>query len=434
MTFDFRGCETIFSGNDVRVLLSDRGIDKIVISFSNRGRHTSGDPRYGARLFDKLGVSAIFYIALADHWWQSPEMDASIHIVNKITEKYSDRITYGQSMGGFGAVLFARKLSSRYIVSSPQICIDASIAPLRQSWIRDISRNEILYPSAADGARGVSGMIIYDPADTIDNWHAERLFRSEGFHSRFIVPFVGHHLPKALNEMGLMSSLAAMAIMGNLHCGEFRQLVRASRLKSQSYLLKLANKIKIRRRHWLTSILYRYVMRNASNLYSLSQYIHISTFLNDPPTDIIKRYDVTRGTSYIPYNRIVGFLHVKVKQQLSEIVGVDSAYLSTGYDPQFLAQPSTPWIQIVALRVEMYSSVDSVAVLYWSRNNSSSFCEANSIKLPVIIGLNILKFDLSSVGARGVVRFDPVARRAAIRINLITADIVDCSGDAIGLR
>lgn len=50
--------------------------------------------------FNLWGLAAFFFVALANHWWQTHELDEAINIANANTENHTNRIVYGQSMGG----------------------------------------------------------------------------------------------------------------------------------------------------------------------------------------------------------------------------------------------------------------------------------------------------------------------------------------------
>ncbi|MEJ0015749.1 MAG: alpha/beta hydrolase [Acetobacteraceae bacterium] len=116
-------------------------------------------------------------------WYNNGMADDIVRVLNDIVEREnSTRVaTLGNSMGGFGAIVFARRLSNciQAIAFCPQSSVNADIAPFEDRWPEwraGVSAWSVLDATLECDAR-VRYDVFYGMDDPIDMQHAGR-FRS----------------------------------------------------------------------------------------------------------------------------------------------------------------------------------------------------------------------------------------------------------------
>lgn len=127
-----KAAEVLFDGQDVRVEANYFGKHKnlwicfgeIRLSSQHQLREGSethfylGNRRWGQPYFNHQEIDTINIENYANHWYQTLEMNDVIRIITafKKDKNYENIITYGLSMGGYGAVLFAKPLGATRIL------------------------------------------------------------------------------------------------------------------------------------------------------------------------------------------------------------------------------------------------------------------------------------------------------------------------------
>jgi hypothetical protein len=118
--------------------------------------------------------------------------------------------------------------------------------------------------------------------------------------------------------------------------------------------------------------------------------------------------------------RLEGLGVFQPNQQV-EVLDLTGNFRSTGSDP-FLTFPATsisPDKRYV-LEFDLRSDVDSIAAVYFQLEGDERFSETKTVKLPVGVGDNYLKFALPDVRLKSVLRIDPLACQGSFTIkNLI---------------
>jgi hypothetical protein len=232
--------ELLFDGGDIRVALSRvDGSPNVVATFSNftAGGH---EDYFGQGYLERRGFSVLYFVARQSIWWQTPEMATGLAAARTALAGLGQPVvTYGSSMGGYGALLFARDLGATHIVAaSPQVTIGNRML-LKQEWSTQIDCQPILRDDieATLGAAAVD--VIFDPAHRMDRAHVEILDRAAAAHGvtcrHYVTPFGGHNSLEYLRRAGILSTIAHRLIAGTLPVAEFRTQVRATRRENAEY-------------------------------------------------------------------------------------------------------------------------------------------------------------------------------------------------------
>lgn len=249
----------IFDGADVVVLddLSHES-DKLVISFSARNSslkklQTPAEQMTGPgqSFFDSRGLPCLMFCARWNHWWQSDEMDQAIAIIKKrgILDRYTEIITYGMSMGGYGALMYSQKLgASRVLAVAPQYSIDNNKIKEETRWYEDRKTLKFKYDDMDVGLiRTGDVAVVYDPLFELDRIHAEKV-RSHRPITALRTPFGTHTVGRLLDDMGIFSSLIETFLKQGVDRSAFRSRVRSHRRASPVYLINQARALQKRRR------------------------------------------------------------------------------------------------------------------------------------------------------------------------------------------
>lgn len=170
------------STNLTGVYLDDRGGDVLFVTFSHRNwTPASGKEYWGKEPLAKLGVSTLGLIARKRHWYPEEDTRALLDAIAR-TGLFRNRriITYGTSMGGYGAVKYASQIGAEVALALvPQWSIDpAEVGHVDQrytdSFVPKLHRNMSI--TADDMAAETH--VIHDPLFERDRFHFERLLET----------------------------------------------------------------------------------------------------------------------------------------------------------------------------------------------------------------------------------------------------------------
>ena len=165
----------VYDGQDIVVLSQlEPTSDRLIISFSARNGslkklRTPAEEMTGPgqAFLQKCGLPAVMFCARWNHWWQTSEMDAAISILDEqgILDRYRDIVTYGMSMGGYGALMFSKKLRATSIVAiAPQYTADPHKFPAETRWAGDRRNLTFIYDDMEEGlVKNGDVAIFYDP-------------------------------------------------------------------------------------------------------------------------------------------------------------------------------------------------------------------------------------------------------------------------------
>ncbi|MFG1481147.1 hypothetical protein V5F53_21235 [Xanthobacter sp. V4C-4] len=241
----------IFDGADivVRQRLEPES-DLLVFCFSprngsKRNLTKPGDQIVGSGepFFVKRQIPAILFTARWNHWWQTPEMDEAIRLLEEqgIFERYRTIVTYGMSMGGYGALMYSNRLHAKRVIAvAPQYSLDAKRVPGERRWGEDRKQYRNHYDDMSEGLIP-SGQVtvLYDPLYKADRVHAG-LIAGHRPVDHVMVPFAVHRVGRMLEDMGILSSVIDRSLRTGLDPVTFRSEVRAHRRAAPLYLSSLS--------------------------------------------------------------------------------------------------------------------------------------------------------------------------------------------------
>lgn len=225
----------IFEGMDLKVVAApteDRTL--LVVTFTGREQVPPAAQGAGELFLAKNGLSAVHVISKANHWWQTPEFGPALAAVRRYADdnRYIELVTYGSSMGGFGALTAAGRLcADRVLASVPQFSIDPAVVEWESRWIKDARKITFLKEQFGDLVGTADIIIMLDTLFVPDARHAS-LIAAHVPTRTIAVPFADHDVSRVLAEMGLLSEVTLEALRGRYDKVAFQARQRVARRRS----------------------------------------------------------------------------------------------------------------------------------------------------------------------------------------------------------
>ncbi|WP_162560677.1 hypothetical protein [Methylobacterium durans] len=183
-----------------------------IVAFSNAFGGATRQEITAKGFLEKLGVGfSVVEHGDKDHWWTVACIDEAI---SNLKENLVGReiVTYGFSMGGYGALRFAARLEAKRAVAfAPQDTITPSEAPFETRWAWQAQEIGAVVPPARNFfSRDTEYYVTFDPSD-IDLFHIRRMLEFRDRCKTFnVLPFwfAGHAVAASLKGAGVLSYLA----------------------------------------------------------------------------------------------------------------------------------------------------------------------------------------------------------------------------------
>ncbi len=154
--------------------------------------------------------------------------------VAELVRRYGRVVSYGSSMGAYGAIRFGGLAGASVALAlSPQYSIDPRTARFERRWKYDSKRIDFTLERTLKAPFVETAYIVYDPGDA-DRRHAD-LFRRK---TRVIdVPLagVGHPATGFLAEVGMLTDLMLDFVAGTLDVADLRRRALLAREGSAQF-------------------------------------------------------------------------------------------------------------------------------------------------------------------------------------------------------
>ena len=207
--------------------------DEGIVSFTGIGFGMGGIQVEEFRKSLAASTNHIYYVKdKSRHWYNS----SAEKITNFLNAEFSCRriskvITVGNSMGGFGAILFAASLDGchRAIAFAAQSAIDPSIVPWDQRFNKLTSsvKSWAGLDAVKSLRRDVSYFAFFGANDPIDVRHAERLIEANSPNMTVcLIENSGHDVSFDLKKAGVLSPLMKALVDSDADCVDFKSLLR----------------------------------------------------------------------------------------------------------------------------------------------------------------------------------------------------------------
>lgn len=220
----------------VRKSFHGKGDGPIVVAFPHAGDPGGLDRGgFGESWLRAKGFDAYILRPKQADWFQNHEIfsafDAMLHDAGA-----RDIVTYGASMGAYGALMASGPLKAvRVFAASPQFHLDPSRAPFDHRWAPHHERiGPFIHDIQQMISRNAQIVSLHDPRD-IDGRHMD-LFAALPNWRRFILPYGGHQVLMVLAGMGSLGTFTQSVLRGDMHALPAQSELLRQRRKSPVWL------------------------------------------------------------------------------------------------------------------------------------------------------------------------------------------------------
>ena len=242
--------ERIFDGAHLRATLLPGQRDQLVVTFDYR---LAGKSDFTAdthsSTFARKGFAQLSIKSRANDWFVNPDTAALEAVLAPLAARYARVTLLGYSMGGYGALRFAKALgAASAVLISPQVSIAAALVPFDRRYraegrLFDADLGD-LGPCAMPN---LTGLVVIDPFVAADLRHAGMIRALFPALSLVRLGFGGHPAIRVLRGAGKAWTIHREAVSDTptrrLICAEHR----AGRAVSAGYWTRLAARAMHRR-------------------------------------------------------------------------------------------------------------------------------------------------------------------------------------------
>jgi hypothetical protein len=214
------GPALFYSSDRVRAT-SLMGTEKrLVVSFTGVGKpHTREQTEEFVGTSRMGGRNHVLFVAdTLRSWYNAPGIyEEILDLVESYrrTHKIEEVVTFGNSMGGYGAIIFAGALQAKSCLSfSAQYSADPKVVPEEERWME--YRNKITHFTRPPMQSTLSDDCLYfvvHGGGNRERPHWSRFPRAENFH-HYLADNIGHALGKKMKAAGKINAIAQCAIVG----------------------------------------------------------------------------------------------------------------------------------------------------------------------------------------------------------------------------
>lgn len=232
----------IFDGNELEVFCSvQNAAPRLVVTFDYSAASSRPPDIPACSFFAAIGFDQIHISTKKDNWYQTREFMEVVDHINSIRKGYEQVVTYGNSMGAYGAMLISGLVNAtRVIAFAPQFSVDPLTVPNEHRWQAARDRIDFIYRDVSEFiSKTATKFIIYDPFYKEDQVHVD-MFRSTILFEEIKLPFAGHYPASALNEANILVDIMKMMIFEEQAARYIAALRRKSRRQTGIYLIHLS--------------------------------------------------------------------------------------------------------------------------------------------------------------------------------------------------
>lgn len=235
----------------VRKAFGGAGAGPVVVTFPHAGGPTMGRKiAFGQSFLSSAGIDAYHLLNAEIDWFQKPEFWDAMAAIRADMPAGRALVTYGSSMGGYGALLASGRLNAaRVFAVVPQFSIDRAVVPWERRWKAHAMRiGRFIHDVDAEIARDAQILSLHDPRNSDAAQLA--LFAPHPNWTQLRLPFSGHTPLVTLQQARNLSAFVTDVITGRLDLPGWRAKHLASRRITPAYWRILAmHALRLRRFH-----------------------------------------------------------------------------------------------------------------------------------------------------------------------------------------
>lgn len=189
----------MYEDDDIIVTFFNGNSDFLLVTFGDLVTLANGNAFYAEQPVRKAELNCVGFMAKSANWFPASSMEAAYRHITPILSRFTQRITYGGSMGGYAAIKFSALLQADRIVAfCPQWSIDVDecggIDPGWSAYFQPRMTGMSIRPSDIAGKL----YCFVDLGDPTDAFHAGRIAAIAESVTIVNVPMCSHHVTVVL--------------------------------------------------------------------------------------------------------------------------------------------------------------------------------------------------------------------------------------------
>jgi len=191
--------ERLFSSDEIEVTYLPGASDFLLLTFCAIDFDTKIDAFWGRHFAQKAGYAALGFVARRNNWYPRKDMMACRASIQHVLDRYQAKITYGSSMGGYGAVKYASFLGATSCAAfGPQVSISSADGVGSQAYTRyyDSKLHDGMLVGGGDLCQ--NAYIFYDPFEKFDSTNARHITSVAPHANLVLLPYAGHECIKII--------------------------------------------------------------------------------------------------------------------------------------------------------------------------------------------------------------------------------------------
>jgi tetratricopeptide (TPR) repeat protein len=170
----------LFLSENLEVLFVEGSTTYLLITFNEAGEPANGRRVWGDTLIRSAGITTLGFMTRRANWFPETDMREAAAALMPLLSRFPERVLFGHSMGGYGAIKFSRLLGCSVALSfCPQYSINpADVGSFDDRYI--ISYEPALHADMRISSTDVSGAIyiFYDPLFVVDRHNVNMIYRA----------------------------------------------------------------------------------------------------------------------------------------------------------------------------------------------------------------------------------------------------------------
>lgn len=235
--------EVIFDGAYLRAILHPGDSKQLMVTFDYRqnGKNDFTAIRHSTH-FARMRFAQLSIKTKVNDWFINPDTTALETALTQIGPHYPRVHMLGYSMGGYGALRFARALgAASAVLISPQFSILPELVPFDARYRAEGRRFDAVLGDLTQRAHpGLQGLILLDPFARADLQHAHMIQTLFPALNIVRLPFGGHPASLVLRDAGKTWTINRAAVLAQAKSRAITQSHREGRRGSVGYWLRMA--------------------------------------------------------------------------------------------------------------------------------------------------------------------------------------------------
>ncbi|WP_370314191.1 alpha/beta hydrolase [Sagittula sp.] len=243
----------VFDGTRLKATVFRPRRKKLFVSFRQRvGDPGSFDTPRPVMGFVTRSFAHVHIQSRDNDWFINDETEALEAALARFVGRYDEVVAMGFSMGGYGALRFARTLKvDRLLAISPQVSIDPDVVPFDRRYRAEAEGWNGALGNLEGRTTEARGAVLVDPFKNRDVEHGRMICALFPQLTLVMLPCGGHPATRAIRQGGRFDWLKTGLAEGLADPREIGRVHRMVRRRSESYWRNLAQVARYRGREGL---------------------------------------------------------------------------------------------------------------------------------------------------------------------------------------